>query len=1145
MGRDLSEQEGPAGPGAPLRPEVVERIFRSAPYLLYLFDIQTREARFVNRQVAADLGYTSEQATVMGNRVLEELVHPDDLKRLGELFGRWEHAAEGAVLETELRLRRADGTYRWLLARDTAFSRDANGRVREILGTALDITERKEAQEELDLVKRSVDRHSGMIFWANAIGQFIYVNNAACAQTGYSREELLRMSVPDVDTTISKETWPLQWARLKQDGSAIFESRMRRKDGSIRPIEVSANYLNHKGKEYDFAFVADITERKAAQGELDLVKRSVDRHSGMIFWVNAKGAFTYVNDAACKLSGYTREELLRMSVPDVDPLWTWEQWPENWARIKSAGSVLFESQLRCKDGSIRPIEVSANYLNHEGKEYNFAFVTDITERKAAETALRESEEKFRLLAANIPGVVYLCRNDERYSMLYLNELVEEVTGYPVQDFLADRISFVELYHPDDAPEIGPAVDAALAQHKPFELRYRIRRRDGKWRWIHEVGVGVFLDGRLQFLEGFLHDVTGEVQASEALWESEERYALAVAGSSDGIWDWNILTGALFVSDRFRALLGYVHGEPVFDAEGWHEAVHPDDRERNRREIDRHLADRLPYDVELRMRTRPGPYRWFRVRGQAVWTAAGKPTRMAGSLTDITSKKEAEEQVFNIAKGVSAKVGEDFFHSLVEYLARSLAADIAFVGAPDERAPGMISSIACYADGKRAENFSYALAGTPCADVLAQDTCVFPSGVQERFPKDKLLAEMGVHGYAGTPLKDSAGCAVGLMVVLYRRPIENRELVTSLLQIFAARAAAEFERTRAEKEKNRLEAELRQRLQLENEYLRQELDTEHAFGEIVGRSAAIQQVTRQIELVAPTDATVLILGETGTGKELVARAIHQHSVRRDRPFIKVSCGAIPKDLFESEFFGHVKGAFTGAIKNRLGRFQLADGGTLFLDEVGEIPFDLQSKLLRVLQEGTFERVGESVTRAVNVRVMAATHRDLRQMDSFREDLYYRLSVFPIEVAPLRERLDDIPMLAQHFVELACARFAVPIPKVTQGNVLALQAYSWPGNVRELQNVIERAVIIAKGGSLRFELATAAGNEKRRAAKRDRASDADLMTEQQLKDVRRERIQTALKAAGGKIYGPGGAAELLGVKPSTLSSRIRRMGIRVDN
>ncbi|MCK6557527.1 sigma 54-interacting transcriptional regulator, partial [Candidatus Binatia bacterium] len=179
-----------------------------------------------------------------------------------------------------------------------------------------------------------------------------------------------------------------------------------------------------------------------------------------------------------------------------------------------------------------------------------------------------------------------------------------------------------------------------------------------------------------------------------------------------------------------------------------------------------------------------------------------------------------------------------------------------------------------------------------------------------FPKDKLLAEMGVHGYAGTPLKDSAGCAVGLMVVLYRRPIENRELVTSLLQIFAARAAAEFERTRAEKEKNRLEAELRQRLQLENEYLRQELDTEHAFGEIVGRSAAIQQVTRQIELVAPTDATVLILGETGTGKELVARAIHQHSVRRDRPFIKVSCGAIPKDLFESEFFGHVKGAFTG-------------------------------------------------------------------------------------------------------------------------------------------------------------------------------------------------------------------------------------------
>src|SRR6266567_1444219 len=259
------------------------------------------------------------------------------------------------------------------------------------------------------------------------------------------------------------------------------------------------------------------------------------------------------------------------------------------------------------------------------------------------------------------------------------------------------------------------------------------------------------------------------------------------------------------------------------------------------------------------------------------------------------------------------------------------------------------------------------------------------------------------------------------------------------------------------------------LEFENEFLQDEFRA--SFGNSIGHGPALQKVLAQIATVAPTEANVIILGESGTGKELVARAIHDLSARKGRPLVRVNCASIPKELFESEFFGHVRGAFTGAIKDRVGRFELADDGTLFLDEVGEIPLDLQSKLLRVLQEGQFERVGDERTRTVKVRLIAATNRDLlaeARAGRFRLDLYYRLSVFPIEVPSLRERLEDVGELAEHFIKQASRRLGVPRPRLTKFHVQELQSYDWPGNVRELQNVIERAVILAKGGKLEFDL-----------------------------------------------------------------------------
>ena len=316
-----------------------------------------------------------------------------------------------------------------------------------------------------------------------------------------------------------------------------------------------------------------------------------------------------------------------------------------------------------------------------------------------------------------------------------------------------------------------------------------------------------------------------------------------------------------------------------------------------------------------------------------------------------------------------------------------------------------------------------------------------------------------------------------------------------------------------------------------------------FIEIVGSSPILLNVLSQLAQIAESDTAVLIYGETGTGKELIARGIHERSARKDLPLIKVNCGAIPDHLFESEFFGHVRGAFTGAVKDKPGRFELANDGTLFLDEIGELPLSMQAKLLRVLQEREIERVGETRPRKVNVRVIAASNRDLKtevEAKRFRQDLFYRLSVFPIEVPPLRQRREDIPQLAVHFVQMTAKKMNRPVPRLTKGHIDHLAAYDWPGNIRELQNVVERAVILAQGGLLRFELPVT-GSGSAIAGREMPAENSAIMTREEWKRRESLEITKALKKSGGKVFGTGGAAEMLGMKPTTLLSRIKALGI----
>jgi transcriptional regulator with GAF, ATPase, and Fis domain len=321
--------------------------------------------------------------------------------------------------------------------------------------------------------------------------------------------------------------------------------------------------------------------------------------------------------------------------------------------------------------------------------------------------------------------------------------------------------------------------------------------------------------------------------------------------------------------------------------------------------------------------------------------------------------------------------------------------------------------------------------------------------------------------------------------------------------------------------------------------------EPAFGEIFGQGRAWRQIIQQIEIIASTDSTVLVLGETGTGKELIARELHRRSRRKNKPLVRVNCACIPKELYESEFFGHARGSFTGAVKDRIGRFEAAEGGTLFLDEVGEIPLELQSKLLHVLQEKTYERVGEDRTRRAEVRIIAATNRDLKSevaAGRFREDLYYRLNIFPIKAAPLRDRKEDIALLAVHFIDLAVTELGCKKPRLTNAGIKTLQDYDWPGNVRELRNVIERAAILAQGDALVFNLAlTQAGPHSQELEDKNKP-EPEYLTEPEIRRRERENILAVLQKTGWKIKGIDGAAELLGVKPTTLNSRIEKMGLK---
>jgi PAS domain S-box-containing protein len=545
------------------------------------------------------------------------------------------------------------------------------------------------------------------------------------------------------------------------------------------------------------------------------------------------------------------------------------------------------------------------------------------------------------------------------------------TNYDEKD-----INLLETIANSIAPVLKARFQRDLQERKRKKVEEKLRKAHDELEQQVEKRTAELVKTNEQLEE----EIEERKRADKAVRESEERYALAVAGSTDGLWDWDITSDTVFYSDRFSEILGYSPEEFPGTVDTFRNLLHPEDSDVTWAAVERHLQKRVPHNIEYRLRTKSGEFRWFLARAQAIWDSKGNATRMSGSLQDITERVEAVQN-----------------------------------------------------------------------------------------------------------LRD---------------------------------ALSEIKK-------------LKENLEAERAYLQEEIKLEHNFENIIGQSNDLNYVLYKVEQIATTDTAVLVLGETGTGKELVARAIHGSSPRKDRPLLKVNCATLPLNLIESELFGHERGAFTGAYARQLGRFEVVNGATIFLDEIGELPLELQPKLLRVIQDGEFERLGSSQTIKVDVRVIAATNRNLEEEvrnGRFREDLWYRLNIFPITVPPLRERMEDLPLLVEFIVDKISRRLGKSIKNIPTSVMNTLQNYYWPGNIRELENVVERAVINSSGPKLRLM------DELKKRHK-------DLTTTQKtLKEVEHDYIVRVLEQANWKVSGKNGASEILGLDRSTLRARMRKLGIR---
>jgi formate hydrogenlyase transcriptional activator len=658
-------------------------------------------------------------------------------------------------------------------------------------------------------------------------------------------------------------------------------------------------------------------------------------------------------------------------------------------------------------------------------------------------------------------------------------------------------------HPDDRNLVRQKIDRAARESTGFDLEHRLLMPDGSLKHIHVLARALETSpGNLEFV-GAVTDVTAAKQAELKLRESEAYLAEAQRLSNTGSWAWNPATGEnRYWSDECFRLMGFdpAGGMPPFEIVV--QRFHPEDRPVFAEELKRASRDRVEFELDYRIIHPGGEIRDIHAVGHPVLGPSGDLVEFVGSVIDVTERKKAEDNI---------RQSENELRRILDFAPQQIA-----VLGPDRAR--------IYSNQAMLDYLGFSLEEWQSSDprrfvhpddferMMRHDHNEFLKGLPHEVELRLLGTDQKYRWFLVrySPLRDEQG---------------------GITRWYLAGTDIE-DRKHAE-----------QRLHDENVALREEIDRASMYEEIVGTSPALRVVLSRVSKVAPTDSTVLITGETGTGKELIARAIHRRSQRSSRAFISVNCAAIPRDLIASELFGHEKGAFTGAIQRRLGRFELAEGGTIFLDEIGELPAETQIALLHVLQEREFERVGGTISIQTNVRVIAATNRDLQEaiaQSTFRSDLFYRLNVFPIEVPALRERQEDIPMLVAYFIDRYARKSGKTIRSIDKKSLEVLQSYPWPGNIRELQNVIERSAIVCETEYFSVDESWLSRQPVESEPKSKPKSQPEIS--RKLAAREKEMIESALRESGGRVSGPSGAAIKLGIPGSTLDSKIR--SLRID-
>jgi formate hydrogenlyase transcriptional activator len=787
-----------------------------------------------------------------------------------------------------------------------------------------------------------------------------------------------------------------------------------------------------------------------------------------------------------------------------------------------------------------------------------------TERRRTEEALRKSEERWRSVFEN--SAIGVALTDLNGRFLATNPTYQKMLGYTDEEF--QTVSFLEITH-EDYREANLALVTELLEGKreQFQIEKQYRRKDGSLIWVrNNVSLVPGTESIPRFIMALSEDITERKHAEEALRKSDERVRLILDSAAEGIFGCDPEGTCLFCNRAAVRLLGY--DEPVeLLGQNMHALEHHTHKDGTPFPIDEcpiyvgfheNRGVYIDDDIFWRKDGTSFPVEYW----SHPMVRDGKTVGAVITFFDITERKKAEEELRKSEQRkctlleinnaiINNLTQEALFVSAYEAIRRVVSFDRAafLLYRPETKTLKLLSM-----DSDTESEFfrlgkEYDLQETRISErVLESQQAVVRGDLEkeQQSPGDQRLVAEGIQSYCVVPLV-AMGNSIGTFTVWSETQNRYSEADAELLQEVANQVALAIANMKSYEEI----AALKARLERENVYLQEEIRTVHNFEEIVGNDPTLLELLRRVDQVAPADSSVLIYGETGTGKELIARAIHDRSARKNRPLVKVNCSAISAGLVESELFGHVKGAFTGAFERRIGRFELANGGTLFLDEVGELPLETQVKLLRVLQEREFEPVGSNRSVHVDVRIIAATNRNLQESisaGSFRSDLYYRLNVFPLEVPPLRERRSDIPQLAMFFLSRYSRNLGKRMEGISAAATESLLRYSWPGNIRELQNVIERALILSPGPILQLEtdLISVSASKALRDPAREVAEVAQrtgpssaLKT---LEEVERAHISAVLQQTHGVIEGANGAAKTLGMHPNTLRHRMEKLGIK---